>query len=167
MPPLIPLSNSDKGLSTNTEKFGNLFQGLHLQKIDTLSCFNFHCPSVHFKDKKGKTKLEKRTCNYCKLYQSTIEANQIHQRKCKAEINQDVKEEETDGEEEDDEPEQNEQEEDEPEQPPIAEKGNHDDILWTELICLKGLMSFILKLIKFLEIFLKKGGGDNYFLMSD
>ena len=98
---------------------------------------------MHFKDKKGKTKLEKRTCNYCKLYQSTIEANQIHQRKCKAEINQDVKEEETDGEEEDD----------EPEQPPIAEKGNHDDILWTELICLKGLMSFILKLIKFLKKF--------------
>ena len=44
----------------------------------------------------------------------------MHQRKCKAEINQDVKEEETEGEEEDDddEPEQNEQEEDEPEQPP-------------------------------------------------
>ena len=87
----------------------------------------------------------------------------MHQRKCKAEINQDVEEEETESEEEDDEPEQNEQEEDEPEQPPIAEKGNHDDILWTELICLKGLMSFILKLNKFLKIFLKKAGGGQLF----
>ena len=54
----------------------------------------------------------------------------MHQRKCKAEINQDVEDEETDGEEEDDdEPEQNEQEEDEPEQPPNAEKENDDGII--------------------------------------
>ena len=53
----------------------------------------------------------------------------MYQRKCKAETNQDVKE-ETDGEEEDnDELEQNEQEEDEPEQPQNAEKENDDDII--------------------------------------
>ena len=55
---------------------------------------------MHLKDKKGKTKLEKRTCKHCKLYHSTIEAKHTHQRKCKAEINQDVEKEETDSEEE-------------------------------------------------------------------
>ena len=53
----------------------------------------------------------------------------MHQRNCKAKINQDVEEEETDGKEEDNEPEQNEQEEDKSEQPPNAEKENHDDII--------------------------------------
>ena len=136
MPPSIPLSNSDKGvvvittaqlrwstipqkqfiIITNTDKFGNFFQGLHLQKINTLSYFKFHCPSVHVKGKKGKTKLEKQTCKHCKLYHSTIEAKKMHQQKCKAEINQDVKKEKRHDEEEDsDVPEQNKQEEDEPE----------------------------------------------------
>ena len=52
----------------------------------------------------------------------------MHQEKCKAEINQDVEEEGTDGEEDGDKLEQNEQEKDEPEQPPNAEKENDDDI---------------------------------------
>ena len=54
----------------------------------------------------------------------------MHRRKCKAEINEDVEEEETDSEEEnDDEPEQNEQEKQEPEKSPNAEKENDDDII--------------------------------------
>ena len=53
---------------------------------------------------------------HCKLYLSVIEAKKIHHRKCKAQINEDGKEED------DNRPEQNEQEEDEPEQSPNAEK---------------------------------------------
>ena len=64
---------------------------------------------MYVNDKKGKTKLEKRTCKHCKLYHSAIEAKKMHQRN-KAETNQDVKEEDTDDddEEDDSEPEQNE-----------------------------------------------------------
>ena len=70
---------------------------------------------MYVNDKKGKTKLEKRTCKHCKLYHSTIETKKMHQRN-KAEINQD------DEEEDDGEPQQNEQEERERKQPPNAEK---------------------------------------------
>ena len=52
---------------------------------------------------------------HCKLYHSVIEAKKMHHRKCKAEINDD-------GKEDDNGPEQSEQEEDEPEQSPYAEK---------------------------------------------
>ena len=52
---------------------------------------------------------------HCKLYHSVIEAKKMHHRKCKAEINED-------GKEDDNGPEQSEQEEDEPEQSPYAEK---------------------------------------------
>ena len=130
MPPPIPFSNSGKVLSTNVGKLGNLFQGLHFQKISTFSCFDFHCPLVHVKDKKGKTKLKKQTCKHCKLYHSTIETKKMYQRKCKAEINQDVEEEESGGEEEDDDKqEQNGQAEGEPEQPQNSGKENDDDII--------------------------------------
>ena len=52
---------------------------------------------------------------HCKLYHSVIEAKKMHHLKCKAEINED-------GKEDDNGPEQSEQEEDEPEQSPYAEK---------------------------------------------
>ena len=40
---------------------------------------------MHIKDKKGKSKLEKRTCKFCGLYHSTIEAKKANQRICKDE----------------------------------------------------------------------------------
>ena len=76
-----------------------------------MSCFDFHCPSVHVKDKEGKAKVEKQACKHCHLYHSTIEAKKMHRQKCKAEIDKDVeKEADSEEEEDDDEPEQNEQE---------------------------------------------------------
>ena len=103
------------------------FSRFALAKSQRLELLQFPLSFSVCNDKKGKTKLEKRTCKHFKLYHSAIEAKKMYQRN-KAETNQDVKEEETDDEEEDDgKPEQNEQEEHEPKQPPNAEKENDDD----------------------------------------
>ena len=103
MPPPIPLEMDTNGLALKEGRFGNLFQGLYLQKIKSLECYDEYCPSVHIKDKKGKSKLQKRTFKHCGLYHSTIAAKKSHQRTCSGTIyeseNDDPEEDEWDDEE--------------------------------------------------------------------
>ena len=82
MPPPIPLEMDTNGLALKEGRFGNLFLGLYLQKIKSLECYDEYCPSVHIKNKKGKTKLQKRACKHCGLYHSTIAAKKNHHRTC-------------------------------------------------------------------------------------
>ena len=86
LPPPIPLEMDNNGLALKEGRFGNLFQGLYLQKIKSLECYDEYCLSVHIKGKKGKTKLQKRTCKHCGLYHSTIAAKKSHQRTCSGTI---------------------------------------------------------------------------------
>ena len=52
----------------------SVFTSLHVNRFLKPTCYDQYCPSIQIKDKKGKTKLEKRACDKCSLYHSTIKA---------------------------------------------------------------------------------------------
>ena len=71
LPPPVPPQSCKDGLAIEVGHFGNLFQALYLSTKFKTTCFDQYCPSLQKKDKKGLTKIQKRTCPYCSKYHST------------------------------------------------------------------------------------------------
>ena len=109
----IPLRQSTEGLAVGDGgHYYSVATSLHLNRILKPNCDDQYlsfqyatniiaCPSVQIKDKKGKAKLEKRTCDRCSLYHSTIKAMVAYKSFCKGRENLDCDDEKSSEDEED------------------------------------------------------------------